>query len=128
MTQDVCRIAHANIAAVNYHFGGKKELSRAVWDWALERAVREEHRGHPVRVREVERLRGKRSHLLNGRRSEDDQTQVAVTEKWREDPAGIFVERYALLREQFDYKHYQKSTSYWWNDPLCLGNQPVEGA
>ena len=55
-------------------------------------------------------------------------TQVAVTEKWREDPAGIFVERYALLREQFDYKHCQKSTSYWWNDPLCLGNQPVEGA
>ena len=41
-TQDVCRIARANIAAVNYHFGGKKELYRAVWDWALERAVREE--------------------------------------------------------------------------------------
>ena len=55
-------------------------------------------------------------------------TQVAVTEKWREDPPGIFVERYAYLREQFDYKHYQKSASYWWNDPLCLGNQPVEGA
>ena len=41
-TQDVCRLAHANIAAVNYHFGGTKELYRAVWDWALERAVREE--------------------------------------------------------------------------------------
>lgn len=41
-TQDVCRLAHANIAAVNYHFGGKKELYRAVWDWALERAIHEE--------------------------------------------------------------------------------------
>ena len=43
--QDVCRAADANIAAVNYHFGGKKELYRAVWDWALERAVREESGG-----------------------------------------------------------------------------------
>lgn len=41
-TQDVCRAAHANIAAVNYHFGGKKELYRAVWDDALDRAIREE--------------------------------------------------------------------------------------
>lgn len=41
-TQDVCRAARANIAAVNYHFGGKKELYRAVWDDALDRAVREE--------------------------------------------------------------------------------------
>lgn len=41
-TQDVCRLAHANIAAVNYHFGGKKELYRAVWDRALERAVHDE--------------------------------------------------------------------------------------
>lgn len=54
-------------------------------------------------------------------------TEVCVTEDWREKPKGIWVERYAELREQFDYKHYQKSTSYWWNDPLCLGNQPVEG-
>lgn len=49
-------------------------------------------------------------------------TQVSVTEKWREDPPGIFVERYAELRLQFDYWHYDKAASYWWNDPLCKGN------
>ena len=41
-TQDICEDAEANIAAVNYHFGGKRGLYKAVWDHALEQSVRHE--------------------------------------------------------------------------------------
>lgn len=38
-TQDICKEAKANVAAVNYHFGGKEELYREVWDYAVKHAM-----------------------------------------------------------------------------------------
>lgn len=37
-TQDICTLAQANIAAVNYHYGSKENLYRAVWEHAAERS------------------------------------------------------------------------------------------
>ncbi len=51
-------------------------------------------------------------------------TQVCVTEDWREETEGIWVERYARLREQFDYRNFDKVVARWWNDPLCDGIDP----
>jgi len=32
-TQEICTLAQANIAAVNYHYGSKENLYRAVWEY-----------------------------------------------------------------------------------------------
>jgi AcrR family transcriptional regulator len=36
-TQEICSLAQANIAAVNYHYGSKENLYRAVWEYGQSR-------------------------------------------------------------------------------------------
>lgn len=55
-------------------------------------------------------------------------TEINTTEQtgcngsWREEPNGGLVERYVLLRKQFDYDHYGLAVSTYYNDPLYFEN------
>ena len=44
--------------------------------------------------------------------------QMAAVGSWRVNPDGTVPPRYTLLREQFDYDHWQDHAPYWYNDPL----------
>ncbi|MBN1765658.1 MAG: CerR family C-terminal domain-containing protein [Sedimentisphaerales bacterium] len=37
---EICRLSHSNVAAVNYHFGGKDKLYEQVWRNAFAEAIR----------------------------------------------------------------------------------------
>lgn len=57
---DICRLAEANVAAVNYHFGSKEELYVAAWRHEFERslATYPPDGGIPATAPAAERLRG----------------------------------------------------------------------
>ena len=48
----------------------------------------------------------------------DWKTPTGCDDGWRFDGHGGYVERYALLREQFEYSDYTNVSSAWYNDPL----------
>ena len=66
---EICEGAGANVAAVNYHFGGKDALYVAVFRRALERALERypADGGVPADASPEERLRGRIMALLNKR-------------------------------------------------------------
>lgn len=48
----------------------------------------------------------------------DWKTPTGCDDGWRFDGSGGYVERYQLLREQFEYSNYTNVSSAWYNDPL----------
>ena len=48
----------------------------------------------------------------------DWKTPTGCDDGWRFDGHGGYVERYQLLREQFEYSNYTNVSSAWYNDPM----------
>ena len=63
---EICRLAKANIAAVNYHFGGKEKLYAEAWRYAHDMLVKRipPDGGVPAAAPPEERLRGRIRNVL----------------------------------------------------------------
>lgn len=55
--RELCREAGANVAAVNYHFGGKLELYQALFEWGLSHMDRDPMTDAPGGASPEERIR-----------------------------------------------------------------------
>lgn len=92
-TADICRQAGANVAAVNYHFGGKEALYAQAWRHAFERglAAYPPDGGVSAQAPAEERLRG---HIMaNVRRFMDPANHdLDIADREMADPTGLLAE------------------------------------
>ncbi|MCE5276957.1 MAG: CerR family C-terminal domain-containing protein [Planctomycetaceae bacterium] len=86
----ICKLAQANIAAVNYHFGSKEELYRQAWRHAHEQliALTPPDGGVPASATAAERLRGRiRAGLQRGMVGESVEMRIMRSEM--ANPTGL---------------------------------------
>lgn len=105
-TAEICRIAKANVAAVNYHFGGKERLYKEAWRHAFERSI-EAHPpdgGIPQDAPTEHRLRGQIIALVH-RVMDPDNLELDIVHKEMACPTGLLSEMMRRcidpLREMF---------------------------
>jgi AcrR family transcriptional regulator len=86
---EVCRLAKANIAAVNYHFGSKEDLYREAWRHAHRTALAQfpPEGGVPAAAPAAERLRGRLNALLQ-RVLHDDGLEFRILDQEAANPTG----------------------------------------
>ncbi len=91
--EEICRRAHANIAAVNYHFGSKEKLYAAAWRHSFAQSLR----SHPPdggvdeSAPPEERLRGAVTALLH-RIADEDNREFPIAMRERANPTGLLNE------------------------------------
>lgn len=92
-TADICKMAQANVAAVNYHFGSKEELYVAAWRHEFERSLADypPDGGVAPEAMAEERLRG---HIMASvRRFMDPASRdLDIADREMADPTGLLAE------------------------------------
>ncbi len=90
---DICQKAHANTAAVNYHFGSKENLYVEAWKYAFERSLA----AHPMdggvspKAPIPERLRGMVTSFMH-RIADPDNHEIEIVHKEMANPTGLLTE------------------------------------
>lgn len=99
-TADICRMAKANIAAVNYHFGCKDRLYVEAWRHAFERslAALPPDGGVPIEAPAEERLRGQIVALVR-RIMDPDNLDFDIGLREMAQPTGLLAE---VMRRSID--------------------------
>jgi TetR/AcrR family transcriptional regulator, regulator of cefoperazone and chloramphenicol sensitivity len=95
---DICKLANANIAAVNYHFRDKETLYAEAWRQAFRRSI-EAHPfdgGVPATAPAADRLRG-HIHGLIHRTSDIESYELEIIHKELANPTGLLVEAVTQL-------------------------------
>lgn len=101
---EICKVASANIAALNYYFGDKENAYRAAWQYAYEVGIKEhplEPIDAPPDVPATERLRAHVTSLLLRMNDDGRPTQLERMRIWEmTNPTGIISDVDRELREK----------------------------
>jgi AcrR family transcriptional regulator len=101
---DICKVASANIAALNYYFGDKENAYRAAWQYAYEEGIK----AHPLEPIDAapdapaaERLKAHVISLLTRMNDDGRPTRLERMRIWEmTNPTGIITEVDRELREE----------------------------